>query len=110
MFGIREIIATLDTGIEAEFICTAGVARINWLKRGNLFDFNRVEIVRSSDYDVKRFCVQVGNDMDGFRRGEYGKMSCVVDPRCALSENTIKILKSMFGNISVETLPVDYRS
>jgi len=103
MCGVRENIATLDAGMEEEFVCIDGVARINWLKRGSLFDFERVEIVQASDYDVERFCVQVGDDMDGFRRAEYQQMSCIVDPKSGLSENTINILRSMFGAVSVES-------
>jgi len=103
MFGVREIIAILDMEMEGEFLCTDDIARINWLKFGNVFDFERVEIVQASDYDVERFCVQVGNDMDKFRRRRYRKMSCVVAPQCDLSENTINILRSMFGDVSVES-------
>ena len=102
MFGVKKIIAVLDAGMEEEFTLTDGTARVNWLKRDELFDFERVEIIQASDYDVERFCVQVGNDMDRFRRGGYQKMACIVDPRCSLSENTIKNLMRMFGTVSVE--------
>ena len=99
MFGVREIIATLDAGMEEEFICANDVVRGNWLKRDALFDFDRVEIIKASDYDVERFCIQVGNDTDNFRNRRYEKMMYAVSPQCRLLENTMRILKGTFGEV-----------
>ncbi len=104
MFGAGEIIATIDAGMEEEFICANGVVRGNWLKRVDLFDFvfdfDRVEIIQASDYDVERFCIQVGNDMDGLRRKKYHRMPCIVYPQCGLSESTMNMLRARFGDVS----------
>jgi hypothetical protein len=100
MFGVKKIIATLDAGMEEDFICANGTVRGNWLKRVDLFDFDRVEIIQASDYDVERFCIQVGKDMDNLRRKRYRKMPCIVDPRCGLSESAMNMLRSRFGKVS----------
>jgi hypothetical protein len=96
---IREVVAVLDTEMSEELACADGVARVGYLKRDAPFDFDRVEIARAGDYEVERFCVQVGNDADSFRRGRYSKMRCVVASECRLSENTLRILRSMFGEV-----------
>jgi HEAT repeat protein len=103
ILGIKEVVAVLDTLMGKELSCTDGVARVSYLKRDAPFDFDRVEIVRAGDYEVERFCVQVGNDADPFRRGRYRKMRCVVGRGCHLSENTLRILRSMFGKVEVRT-------
>jgi hypothetical protein len=77
------------------------VARVNWLKRRALFDFDRVEIVAASDYEVERFTIAVGNDVDEYRRPRYKKMPCRVALECVLAEHTLRILRSMFGEVLV---------
>ena len=101
--NVREVVAVLDTGMGEELSSVDGVVRVGYLKRDAPFDFDRVEIVRASDYEVERFCVQVGNDTDPFRRGRYRRMPCLVAPGCRLSENTLRILGSMFGRVSADT-------
>jgi hypothetical protein len=98
---VREVVAVLDTEMSEELSCADGVARVSYLKRDAPFDFDRVEIVRASDYEVERFCVQVSNDSDPFRKGRYRKMRCLVAPGRRLSENTLRILRSMFGKVEV---------
>ncbi|MCP4397865.1 MAG: hypothetical protein GY801_11285 [bacterium] len=93
-----EIVAVLDSRMDAEQSQQDRTLRVNWLARRALFDFAEVEIVRASDEDVERFAVQVGNDTDDFRRSRYREMSCTIDPDCDLSENTLRILKSTFGS------------
>jgi HEAT repeat protein len=101
-FAVREIIALLDAEMEEEFVCNDGVAKINWLTRGALFDFDRVEIVKASDDDVERFCLQVENDKDNFRNRRYRTMICLVSPQCHLIENTMRILRTTFGEVVVK--------
>ena len=103
ILDVRELVAVLDTEMRQEFSCADGVARVSYLKRDAPFDFDWVEIVRASDYEVERFCVQVGNDTDPFRRGRYRQMGCLVAPGCRLSENTLRILGCMFGQVSAES-------
>ena len=99
ILDVREVVAVLDAETRQELSCADGVARVSYLKRNAPFDFDRVEIVRASDYEVERFCVQVGNDTDPFRRERYRQMRCLVAPGCRLSENTLRILGSMFGQV-----------
>lgn len=95
-----EVVAVLDEEMSDERVQEDGVLRVNWLMRRALFDFDQVEIVQASDKQVELFAsVQVGNDMDEFRRPRYNKMRCVVASGCHLSENTIRILRSMFGEV-----------
>jgi hypothetical protein len=99
MANVREVVAVLDTEMSEELSCADGVARVSYLKRDAPFDFDRVEIVRAGDYEVERFCVQVGNDADPFRKDRYRQMRCAVAPGCQLSENTLRILRSMLGQV-----------
>jgi hypothetical protein len=101
MLNVEQVVVVLDAQMNGEVVFADGVARVNWLKRNALFDFDRVEIVEATDYDVERFCIQVGNDTDAFRRARYRKMRCVVAPQCQLSDNTLRILRSMFGKVLV---------
>jgi hypothetical protein len=63
-----------------------------------------VEIVRAGDEDVERFAVKVGNDTDKFRRSRYTILRCSIASRANLSENTIKILRSIFANVEFRPL------
>jgi hypothetical protein len=95
-------VAVLDAAGREEQIVVEGQLQINWLLRRELFDFNRVEIVRASDEDVERFAVQVGNDTDPFRRQRYQQITCRIGPKCRLSENTLRILRRTFGQVEQE--------
>lgn len=77
-----------------------GLLKVNWLRYRQLFDFNRVEIVNATDEDVERFAVQVGNDIDETRRRTYQAVSCVIQSTCNLSDNTFRILRATFGQVS----------
>ena len=98
-FWEGEIIAALDAEMGNEPLVEDGVVRINWLTRRELFDFHSVEITQAGDEDVERFAVQVGNDTDPTRQARYRRMRCVVNPACQLSENTLRILGRIFGEV-----------
>lgn len=99
------LIAVLDSQMEAELVERQARVRVNWLRRRSLFDFHWVEIVQASDEEVERFAVQAGNDTDEWRKSRYAQMPCVVSAQCRLSENTLRILERMFGEVKVETSP-----
>ena len=82
-----------------ELVQQNSVLRVNWLSRRALFDFDEVEIIQATDEEVERFAVQVGNDTDPLRRSRYKWMRCVVRPPCRLSENTLRILGSIFAEV-----------
>ncbi|MBM3239024.1 hypothetical protein FJZ31_22250 [Candidatus Poribacteria bacterium] len=94
-----KVVAVLDGVMSDERVQEDGVLRVNWLVRRALFDFDQVEVRQATDEQVERFAVQVGNDTDEFRRPRYNKMRCVVASVCHLSENTIRILRSRFGEV-----------
>lgn len=96
-FWEGQVVAVLDAHMGRKPVYQNGTTRINWLARRELFDFHVVEIVQASDEDVERFVVQAGNDTDPFRRPRYKSIPCVV--RCNLSENSVRILNSMFGDV-----------
>jgi hypothetical protein len=97
---IRHIVAVLDAGWAGETERPhRDLLRINWLQRQTLFDFDQVEIVRASDEDVERFAAQVGNDTDSWRQARYRQMHCLIRPGCQLSENTVRILRALFGEV-----------
>jgi hypothetical protein len=94
-----QVVAVLDANMQDDHTLADAVLRGNWLRRGGVFDFDRVEIVNASDRDVERLCVQVGNDADSWRRPRYRKIECGVHPACVLSENTRRLLRSTFGSV-----------
>jgi hypothetical protein len=96
------LVAVLDQQMEAERAENQAELRVNWLRRRNLYDFGRVEIIQATDEEVERFAVQVGNDTDEWRKPRYKQMTCIVSPQCRLSENTLRILERMFGGVRVE--------
>lgn len=96
------LVMVLDRGMTIEQVEQNGTLRVNWFQRRSLFDFNRIEIVQATDEDVERFAVQIGNDTDPARKPRYRQMTCTIGPACRLSENTVRILETMFGRVELE--------
>ena len=94
-----EVVTVLDKGMDAAYIEQDGLLRGNWLQFRSLFDCDWVEIIQATDEDVERFAVQVGNDTDLFRKPHYQTMPCLVNPKCRLSDNTLRILEHIFGEV-----------
>jgi hypothetical protein len=106
-FWDGEAVAVLDAGQVGDAVqYHDGVVRINWLLRRELFDFDAVEIIQACDEDVERFVMQVGNDTDPYRRSRYERLRCLVGGDCELSDNTMRILKRMFGQVGINKNPV----
>jgi hypothetical protein len=97
---LGDVVTVLDEGMAATYVEQDGVLRGNWLRYRSLFDCDWVEINQATDEDVERFAVQLGNDTDPLRRSRYREMRCLVGPECHLSENTLRILKNMFGQVA----------
>jgi hypothetical protein len=93
------VVAVLDTHWGLPFGYRDQLLRVNVLERTGLFDFTQVEIVRASDEEVERFAVRIGNDTDSYREPRYKRMRCMTNPACHLSENTLRILDSIFGQV-----------
>jgi NADH-quinone oxidoreductase subunit J len=98
--NFRQIVAVLDAGWSEEAQrLHKDLLRVNWLRRQTLFDFDRVEIVQATDEDVEQFMSQIDNDTDSWRRSRYRQMPCLLAPQVDLSENTLRILRSVFGEV-----------
>jgi hypothetical protein len=95
-------VAVLDTNSAELYQRQKDQLRINWLQRRSIFDFERVEIIQASDQDVERFAVQVGNETDPVREPLFKQMTCLVGPDCHLSENTLRILRHIFGKVTTD--------
>ena len=63
---------------------------------------SEIIIVQASDEDVERFAVQIGNDTDGIRKPIYKDIRCTISPGCKLSENTLRILRRMIGQVEIK--------
>jgi hypothetical protein len=96
---VARIIAVLDAGWAGTQRQRRDILYVNWLQRHSLFDFGAVEIIDATDQEVERFAVQVGNDTDPLRRRRYPRMTCLIRSDCHLSENSLKILRRIFGRI-----------
>lgn len=99
----KGILALLDEHLDKEPFLEDGTLFVNWLSLRKLFDFDRVEVLDASDEDVERFCVQVGNDTDPGRREKYRKMHVLVNRNCGLSDNTMRIMKNLFGTVMLKS-------
>ncbi|GAB4419874.1 MAG: hypothetical protein Fur0044_16470 [Anaerolineae bacterium] len=97
-----QIVVVLNRQMVKEQSLEGDTLRVNWLTRRQLFDFDKVEIVQASDEEVERFAVQVGNDTDPVRQPRYKQMQCMVSLNCELSENTLRILRYTFGQMSIK--------
>jgi hypothetical protein len=97
------LVAVLDQHMEAEQSQHNGVWQINWLTYRHLFDFDEVKIIHASDEQVERFAIQVGNDTDPVRQPRYKQIRCLIAPECHLSENTLRILRRMFGQVEISS-------
>jgi len=97
-----EVVAVLDETMAAAGVEEGGVLRANWLERREPFDFDAVQIANATDAEVERFAMAVGNDMDEVRRERYALLRCEVAPECRLSEHTLRVLRSTFGEVVVK--------
>lgn len=97
------VVATLDNQSKADPTQENGQIRVNWSARRELFDFDTVEILNATDEEVERFAMQVGNDTDELRQPRYKEITCLVNPQCGLSENSLRILRRMFGRVVIKT-------
>ncbi len=77
----------------------ASSIQINWLHYQQLFDFDQVKLINATDQDVEAFAIQAGNDVDMLRKRKIARMTCMISPSCVLQENTLRILKHIFGNV-----------
>ncbi|MCC6444921.1 MAG: hypothetical protein IT210_15865 [Armatimonadetes bacterium] len=95
-----DAVALLDAAAGPDLARDGKSLLVNWLARGDLFDFDRILIRNASDAQIERFAVQAGNDMDSFRRERYREMPCTVE--CPITQNTRRILDSIFGRVRCE--------
>lgn len=94
-----EGIIVLDERMSEVQVYTKNTFRVNWLANRRLFDFDRIEVIQVTDEDLERFAVQVGNDTDEIRRKRYKTIKCEIGLGCGISENSIRILRKMFGKV-----------
>lgn len=102
------VVAVLDSRMTDELYQGDMKLLVNWLVRRALFDFEAVEIIQATDEDVERFVVQVGNDIDKLRQPRYKELNCTISSECNLSENTMRILEQVFGQVEVKQLNRTY--
>jgi hypothetical protein len=93
------VVAVLDAEWMEAYSYQDNRLRANWLVCRTLFDFDAVEIVRADDQDVERLAMNAGNDTDPVRKARYAHVCCVVAPECRLSENSLRVLGQVFGQV-----------
>jgi len=97
VYSPQGIVCVLDAGWPEKYRQQNKSLQVNWLRVRTIFDFDYVEIIQATDEDVERFAVQVGNDIDPLREANYSKIPCTINQDCHLSENTKRVLDSIFG-------------
>lgn len=95
-------ILVLDNKMQAKWMLEDNALYVNGFKRKKLFDFDSVMINRASDKEAASLAIKVGNDTDEFRTERYEDMLCTVLESCALSENTMHMLKRVFGRVQIQ--------
>jgi hypothetical protein len=99
-----KVVAVLDRQQQIHLDERDGLLWVNWLIHPVTFDFDVVYIIQATDEEVERFVVQVGNDTDPTRKSIYKQARCLVSPLCHLSENSLRILRRMFGPVMMKEL------
>jgi hypothetical protein len=101
------VAVVLDSAWQTEpYRLQDGLLRVNWPVRRELCDFDRVEIGQVTDEEVERFAVQAGNDTDRMRQSLYKQIPCRVGSASELSDNTLRILGSIFGRVERISNPI----
>ena len=100
--AVNKVVALLDAEHQEGKYQENDLLLINWSVERRLFDFDEIIIVQASDEDVERFAVQIGNDTDGIRKPIYKDIRCTISPGCKLSENTLRILRRMIGQVEIK--------
>lgn len=98
-----KVIAVLDETLNSDRISFGENLIVNWLKYGQLFDFDYVVIGVVSDEVVERFCLQVKNDTDEMRRKKYPSIVCYILANAALKKQSINMLRASFGRTVIRT-------
>ncbi len=98
---IETVVASLNREAPAIQWRNEKILLINWFKRTELFDFDRIEIHDATDQEIIQFCVTIGNDTDRFRRKRYKTMQCLVLDRMNVNENSRRVLDRTFGQVHV---------
>ena len=96
-----EVIVTLDSRMTTDLLEQAGLLRINWLNRPQIFDFHAVEIVQATDEEVYQFVEQIDQDPDPVHQHRYGQMRCTIWERCSLATSTVRRLQEVFGPVEL---------
>lgn len=95
----KDIVAVLNIELSEKDYTKDGSWYVNYFKMKNLFDFNLVEIIKASDEEIERFCIQIGNDGDFYRKKKYKDIICVVSRNCNLQVETLNMLRSLFKEV-----------
>lgn len=98
---VKFVVALLDNNQPEDIIHRGNILRINWLNKKKLFDFDGIEIAQATDKEVESLAMQVGNDMDPYRKKRYKDITCALKSSCQLSANTHRILKQTFGKVII---------
>ena len=93
------LVAVLDSEMNEARLQRHGLTLVNWLQYREPFDFEAVGILQATDEEIERFVVKVGNDTDPERRQRYKSMRCVINPNCAISLNSERLLERTFGTV-----------
>ncbi len=100
-----QIIAVLDENFSERYVDKDGIIMVDWLTHRKMFDFDTVYIGQTTDEQVERFAVQAGNDTDAKRKARHRSITCLVSPNSNVTENSLRILRRMFGTVQVRKLP-----
>jgi len=89
------LVLVLDSNRAYDTSLNDDTLRVNWLVRGELFDFHEIEIAQAGDEEVQRFLGLLRSDHH--LQGRCKALPCRVSKQCRFSENTRRLLMNTFA-------------
>lgn len=96
---VKKIIAVFDKTMQ-NYTHENSNLYVNWLSIKKPFDFNEVQVLNASDFDISEFIMKIRNDMDREFVRQYKNIRVVV--KCELSQNSKNLLKNTFKEVKFE--------
>jgi hypothetical protein len=97
--GVKDIIAVLDDTLPYDVMVDSDRYYVNIFAYPHLFDFSQVEITRTDDRSIERFCLKVWQDDDPVRKENFKNVKVLIHPDAGINEWSEKILRDVFGKV-----------
>lgn len=91
--GMKEVMKEVALNDEAGGTCLV----MNWYKwKGDLFDYDEIQVVDADEYDIEQLVIRLGNDIDGKRRGRKPYIPLFLSKKIELPLSKMNMLEDNF--------------